>query len=137
MKAELKERDLIGLTLRLLNASGIPAWRQNAGLSLIQAGARRRVIRIGLKGMPDIIGIIPPQGRFLAVEVKSGRASLTPHQKAFLQAIGEAGGYCAVVREPRDVDRLLLELKKLTRTPSPSLSRPPQPNSLPQIEPPI
>jgi len=112
MKSALKEKDLVQFAIQILNARGIPAWRQNAGLLLVGEGGRKRAVKLGSKGMPDIIGIIPPAGRFLAVEVKrSKKAKLTIHQEAFLEAVRRSGGVAAVVKDPEDVLRLLEELE--------------------------
>ncbi len=55
--------------LRLL---GVPHIRNNTGAQVIPAGPgqRRRFVKYGTAGWPDIIGVLP-DGRFLAVECKS------------------------------------------------------------------
>ncbi len=114
MKSALKEKDLVQFVIQMLNANGIPAWRQNAGLLLVDENGKKRAVKLGSKGMSDIIGIIPPTGKFLAVEVKRSRkAKLTVHQEAFLEAVRRSGGVAAVIKDPEDVLKLLEELKCL------------------------
>ncbi len=53
-------------------------------------------MHFGLVGSADLLGITS-DGRFLAIEVKTGRAKQTPAQKAFQAMISRFGGRYRVV----------------------------------------
>jgi hypothetical protein len=57
-----------------------------------------RFVRFGFAGCADILGLLPPRGRFLAVEVKSAAGRIRAAQRAFLANVAEAGGLALVVR---------------------------------------
>lgn len=73
--------------LKWLEASNILHWRQNSGTVIV--GARR--IKLGEPGLPDIVVIVPPTGRLLALECKSAKGKLRPDQVIF-KAKAEANG---------------------------------------------
>jgi hypothetical protein len=54
------------------------------------------------KGVADIIGILP-DGRFLAIEVKTERGKLTENQEIFLKKIEENQGVAICARSLSDV----------------------------------
>ena len=83
----------------------IPAWAIKTGATKIQ----QRFIRFGVKGMADIVGILPPAGQFFCIEVKTGTGRLSSEQEYFLEAVGRAGGIALVARSVDDagVQRLL------------------------------
>ena len=56
-----------------------------------------RIIRFGLKGSSDIIGIY--KGRFLAVEIKTGNAVQSDQQKKFQKMVCKLGGIYVVIRD--------------------------------------
>jgi len=114
--AHQKEQQLIGEILDYLRLRGIFAWRQNAGLVVIQSEDRRRVMRVGMKGISDILGIIPPHGRFLAIEVKKPGRKPTAHQRAFLAEVKRMGGIALVAHSLEDVERVLDGLLGSPRT---------------------
>jgi hypothetical protein len=70
-------------------------------------GDEDRMISYGLKGSADILGIIKPSGKFLAVEIKSGQASQTAQQKAFEKMITDFGGVYILARSADDALRAL------------------------------
>lgn len=102
------ESQLVNACLQLLLVMGIPAWRNNSGATKIG----KRFIRFGMKGSSDILGVLPPSGRFLAVECKQPKGRTTPDQDAFLSAVNEAGGLGFVVRS---VDELEESVKNKSR----------------------
>jgi hypothetical protein len=55
-----------------------------------------------IKGVADILGILP-DGRFLAIELKSATGVATPEQKSFLEAIRASGGLSFIARGIDDV----------------------------------
>ena len=116
-----REQETVRAILQLLHAHRIPAWRVTTGATKIG----ERFIRFGVVGMADIIGIQPwPQvitdcghplassfaptiGRFLAIEVKSAKGTVTLAQQAFLAQVNAAGGKAFVARTVNDVAREL------------------------------
>lgn len=104
MKAP-RESALVRACLELLAARRIPAWRQNQGALRKDRG---RLVRFsGARGISDIIGILPPAGRLLAVECKMPGGRLTADQAAFLDGVRAMGGLSLVVRSVDELDRAL------------------------------
>jgi hypothetical protein len=94
---EADTQDAIRLAAHSL---GLVLWRNSVGLAV--DGLRR--IRYGLAvGSSDLIGIIMPEGRFIALEVKSATGRPTPEQERFLDLVRRSGGFAAVVRSVEDV----------------------------------
>ncbi len=62
-----------------------------------------RVVRYGIKGGADLIGIMAPRGRFLAIEVKTGGAKQSPQQKSFERIVTSRGGLYLVSRSVESV----------------------------------
>lgn len=56
---------------------------------------------MGEKGVSDIIGC--HNGRFLAIEIKTERGRVTPHQQRFIDRVNAAGGIGFVARSIEDV----------------------------------
>ena len=101
------EKDLQKEILSYLCSSGIFAWRQNTGAVLY----KKRFVRFGLPGISDIIGIMP-DGRFLAIEVKSEKGKLTVYQEGFLEAVRKNGGIAIIARSLFDVISLVKNQRK-------------------------
>jgi len=55
-----------------------------------------------IKGVSDILGILP-NGRLLAIELKSATGRLTPEQKHFLEQVNARGGLAFMARSIDDV----------------------------------
>ena len=73
----------------------VVVWRNESGV----AEHMGRYVRYGLqKGSSDIIGILAPAGRFLALEVKTERGRLRKEQGLFLALVRRNGGFGCVVR---------------------------------------
>ena len=62
---------------------------------------RTNTNRYRRRGVSDLLGIF--HGRPLAIEVKSAKGRLSPHQKEFLAAWESAGGIAIVARSVEDV----------------------------------
>jgi hypothetical protein len=101
-KRQSREKVLIDDILCYLRTLGILAWRQNTGAMKIQ----NRLVRFGIHGMSDIIGILP-DGRFLAIEVKTGNNRPTLYQKDFLNRIKDNNGVAIVAYSVEDVEKVL------------------------------
>ena len=61
-------------------------------------------------GVSDIVGLIPPAGRFLAIEVKRPGGRPTEQQRQWLDAVRAAGGVGLVVTGLDDLRQQLREL---------------------------
>ena len=55
------------------------------------------------KGIPDLIGVLPPSGRMLLIEVKKPGGKTSPEQSAFLRKFGLSGAFCMVAFSAQDV----------------------------------
>lgn len=102
---ETPETAVVGSCLCLLAILGIFAWRNNTGALRNKAG---RLIRYGLRGSSDIIGILP-DGRFLAIECKTETGKASQAQIDFIKTINDNNGVGMIVR---NTDELLAKLKE-------------------------
>lgn len=67
-------------------------------------------VRFGLcVGAADLVAIVKPRGRWLALEVKSARGRVRPEQERFLAMIRDMGGVGQVVRSVADAEAALAE----------------------------
>lgn len=63
----------------------------------------RRFVQFGLvAGSSDLLGILRPSGRFIALEVKTPEGRTSIEQEWFLSLIQAAGGFACVVRSVSD-----------------------------------
>ncbi|MCK4625047.1 MAG: VRR-NUC domain-containing protein [Phycisphaerae bacterium] len=99
------ERDLVRDALVMLADMDVYCWRNNSGA----AGTGGKFVRFGLKGSADILGVLDPSGRFLAIECKAKGKTTTPHQDAFLVRIRQAGGIAGAVWSLADIRRLIVQ----------------------------
>lgn len=91
------ESALVNSCLAFLPVAGVMAWRNNTGARSETYKGKPRYIRHGLcLGSSDIIGIMP-DGRFLAVECKVGKAQPTALQQAFIESVKQQGGLALCV----------------------------------------
>ena len=87
-----QERELKRDVLNWLNLQGAWVFEQ-------RMDKRTR----GKRGVPDLIVCTPPNGRFLAIELKTHAARLEPAQATELERIRGAGGVAVVARCLEDV----------------------------------
>lgn len=103
-------RRAFGRDLRLFRNETLGAWAGEAtrlpdGSTLIRDP---RFVQCGLcPGSADLIGWQPGSGRFVAIEVKTGRGRLTQEQTRFIEAVNEQGGVGLVARSVDDVAAIL------------------------------
>lgn len=81
-------------------------WRQNTGGALLKG----RLVTFGTPGCADILGIIAPTGRFLAIECKTTTGKQSEDQKSFQRMVEAMGGLYVLARSVGDIDRALAEL---------------------------
>lgn len=48
------------------------------------------------KGASDLLGILEPHGRLVALEAKTGAGQLNPDQRLFFELVRKRGGFAAV-----------------------------------------
>ncbi len=76
--------------------SDLVLWQNQTGVAKFEGGSR---VRYGLaKGSADLIGVLRPGGRFVALEIKTGTGTETDEQLLFLALVRNCGGFAAVVR---------------------------------------
>ena len=92
------------IRLALGGESDLTLWRNSTGMAehLDQHGRTFRQ-RYGLAvGSADLVGILAPTGRMVALEVKTARGRTTPEQDQWLALVRARGGFAAVVRTVAD-----------------------------------
>ena len=88
-----------------LAATGrVVLWRNQTGaLPAVGRGGRTYPVRFGLGvGGADLVGLLRPSGRFIALEVKAERGRQSTEQIAWSRAVEGAGGFYRVVRSPEE-----------------------------------
>lgn len=109
---EIPEKSIQNGILEYLAVVGIVAKRNNSGfIHLENREGKKRGINIGEAGWPDIIGSIPPNGRFLGIEVKRVGKAPTELQKMKLEELRKSGALVGVCSSIDDVIELLKEAK--------------------------
>lgn len=89
--------------LDFLRWRGVPCYKhQNAGIY-----REGRYIPSHTRGVSDIIGVIPPLGRYLAIEVKRPGGKPTLEQSQFIDTINQAGGLAFVAHSVEEVQEKL------------------------------
>ncbi len=90
-----------------LKFKGIFAWQNKSQGTFDPVSKRFRKPGLWfMRGTADILGCLP-DGKILAIEVKTKTGTLTPEQKRFLQEIRLRGGQCLVARSVADVELAL------------------------------
>lgn len=97
--------------LKHLYEHGVFAWREDSNPVPV---ARKGIIE-GFRpprkrGKPDIMGILPDQGRTLGVEIKVGKDRLRPEQIGFHQTARMKGAAIMVVKDWDDYIRQITPL---------------------------
>jgi hypothetical protein len=95
------ERQVKRACQEALAARRIFAWRTNSGGMKNPRG--QYVQFAGVSGLADLIGLLAPTGRFLAVEVKRPGEQPTDEQRAFLNRVNDAGGLGIWTDDPDDM----------------------------------
>ena len=100
-----------------LSNAGCITWRNETagayvGRVIHKAGGQvtldnAQLMQFGLcRGSSDLIGITP-DGRFLAIEVKTPNGKPTADQLAFIEAVRRAGGVAGICRSVLDALKLV------------------------------
>lgn len=115
----MRETEIVkSIMLALGNEADFRLWRNNVGALPDVTG---RVVQYGLApGSADLIGILAPWGRLIALEVKTHRKGSVQrqNQRDWEKVIREMGGVYEVVRsadEAREVLRVAREFRGVQR----------------------
>ena len=112
-----RESDVLSACLHWLHLKGVWCWRQNQGAIPLKNGGFRRFV--GMKGVSDILGILPQTvrvegevaqvtfGNLLAVETKRPGEHLRAEQEDFLRRVNELGGVGLCVQSVRELEEKL------------------------------
>jgi hypothetical protein len=117
MRVKNREADVLSGCLNWLRLEGIWCWRQNQGAIPLEGGGYRRFV--GLKGVADILGILPQTvrvigddapvtfGNLLAVETKRPGEKPRPEQEEFLRRLNALGGVGVCVHSVSELAEVL------------------------------
>lgn len=105
MRASATEAQIQKAITDYLRARRIPHSVTDATESFNRNGQRvRRVSR----GWPDVVGCLPDDGMFIAIECKSSKGKLRPDQARTLHELYMAGALVCVARSVDDVIETLV-----------------------------
>jgi len=111
MKRVIPEKAIENQILHFLWKKKVFAWKnQSTGIfDPVKKIYRKSNNPFHIKGVSDILGILP-DGRFLAIEVKSATGRASPEQKIFLEKINFYGGIGLVAKSIKEVEDKLCYL---------------------------
>ncbi len=67
-------------------------------------------VRFGIPGTADVMGLIWPEGRMLAIEIKSDTGRQSKDQATFQRVVTKYGGLYILARTLADVDAVLIPI---------------------------
>lgn len=97
--------------LDYLKIKGCYVWRNNTGAfvrnyyNMREGRWKETYFRSGQRGLPDILGVAP-DGKLIAIEVKSATGKVSPEQKTTLQEMANRGAWAFVARSLLDVENV-------------------------------
>ena len=101
-----KHQILVNEILCVLSKNkNIRVWANNTGSAM--SFDSERILKYGLVGSADILGIVAPNGTMLCVEVKTGAGVQSEAQKRFQEMITSRGGIYTLARSVDDIKYLL------------------------------
>lgn len=112
-----KETSIMHAIMLALSDAGCMVWRNETSGAWVGKVAHKAANQVTLKdahmmrfglsvGSCDVIGIAP-NGRFLAVEVKTSTGRLSKEQANFIAQVNLAGGIAGVARSPAEALQLI------------------------------
>lgn len=97
--------------LNFLFVRGIFAYRQNTGGVPIHRNKQIVGMRPApMTGIPDIQAVLPPNGRSLGIEVKTGRDKIRPEQAAFHANVRRCGGAIIIAKT---MESFIIDFKEI------------------------
>ena len=106
----MREKEIENLILEYLGYRNIFAWKNNTmGVYDKNRGTyRKNMNKYAINGVADILGVLP-DGKFLAIEVKTPKGRVSPAQINFINRINKEGGVALVARGLKEVVDALKE----------------------------
>ena len=107
------EAEVLRQCLDLLTLLRVKHYRNNTGAVAVAATAtsRRRYVRFGVPGMPDVVAVGPRGGRhagkFIGIEVKAPGGRLRPEQAAVIDNLRADEALAFVVRSAAELHEAL------------------------------
>lgn len=101
---------------------GVVCWNNESGQGFVGGigtkclscgGPRRRTaIKYGVgDGGSDLLALVAPHGKLLAIEVKTGNATLQPNQRRFRALVESMGGRYVTARSVDDAVKAVKEIQ--------------------------
>jgi penicillin-binding protein-related factor A (putative recombinase) len=104
------EKEIESRILNFLQACGLMVWKNNSiGVFDAEKKSFRRPSKFHRNGVSDILGCLP-NGRFLAIEVKSKIGRPSPNQLEFITEVQKNGGICFISRSVTQTYNQLVSL---------------------------
>jgi hypothetical protein len=97
----MTEKELQKLILDYLAVKRIFHYRNNSGVMFSEYKGKKRMVRFGATGSPDII--VVQNGIYVGIEVKNATSVQNEAQVEFQQALEKAGGRYILARSLDDV----------------------------------
>lgn len=101
-----KESYLVRACIDYLTLKKAVVIRNNTAHVILESNGKKRSIRTGSPGSPDIIAFLP-EGRVLCIECKTEKGRLSDKQKEFAEKLQKNGHIVAVVRSLDDLEKLV------------------------------
>jgi len=98
---DMSHNDLRNVVAKWMSAKGYLVMFNNAVVG--RALTDDRIIKANGDGRADIQAIAPKNGRYWAIEVKTGSDRLKPKQKVFKEQVEKRGGVFVEARSLHDV----------------------------------
>lgn len=102
----MKEAELAKYAKAALEKSGLVYWRVSNGPVLHNIGPRTIMKRSQIAGFPDWAGI-SPKGMFWAMELKTAKGKVEPHQQDWIDKINFSYGMAEVARSFEEIDNFI------------------------------
>lgn len=111
LPARESESSLMHRIMIAVSTCGALVWRNHVGRGRHASG---NYVAMGLGvGSADIVGLVPPFGRWLAIEVKAPKGVVSPEQTRWLELVRRWGGVAGVARSVEDALALVNEARSL------------------------
>lgn len=102
-KPDAPESKIQKQIIEYLQGCGYFVWQhKRIGTFDARLGKFRKKAKFEINGVSDILGVLPG-GKFLAIEVKAKKGSVSDSQKKFIKKVNDEGGMAFVARSVEDV----------------------------------